>query len=91
VDDYFGTNVADPYRPLEDTDSEATRKWIGAENKLTFGRSSQKSTAENSVLMMAGCDGFVGRLCQTPIPIGVSQKRPTITTAPAAHEIRQSP
>jgi len=35
---------------------------------------------------MAGCDGFVGRLCQTPIPIGVSQKRPTITTAPAAHD-----
>jgi prolyl oligopeptidase len=37
VDDYFGTKVADPYRGLEDADSEPTRKWIEAENKLTFG------------------------------------------------------
>src|SRR5438105_4345332 len=36
VNDYFGTKVADPYRRLEDADSEATRKWIEAENKLTF-------------------------------------------------------
>jgi prolyl oligopeptidase len=36
VDDYFGTKVADPYRPLEDPDSAASRKWIDAENKLTF-------------------------------------------------------
>ena len=36
VDDYFGTKVADPYRDLEDADSEATRKWVEAENKLTF-------------------------------------------------------
>ena len=36
VDDYHGTKVADLYRELENTDSEATRKWIEAENKLTF-------------------------------------------------------
>lgn len=36
TDDYFGTKVADPYRPLEDADSAATRKWIEAENKLTY-------------------------------------------------------
>jgi prolyl oligopeptidase len=36
TDDYFGTKVADPYRPLEDLDSPATRKWIEEENKLTF-------------------------------------------------------
>jgi len=35
-DDYFGTKVADPYRDLENLDSEPTRKWIEAENKLTF-------------------------------------------------------
>ncbi|MGI8819295.1 MAG: prolyl oligopeptidase family serine peptidase [Chthoniobacterales bacterium] len=36
VDDYHGTKVADPYRPLENADSEETQKWIEAENKLTF-------------------------------------------------------
>ena len=36
VDDYFGTKVADPYRPLENLDSTDTRKWIEEENKLTF-------------------------------------------------------
>jgi len=35
VDDYHGTLVADPYRPLEDTDSPASRRWIDAENELT--------------------------------------------------------
>lgn len=36
VDTYFGEKVADPYRWLEDVDSPETRKWIEAENKLTF-------------------------------------------------------
>src|SRR5437667_12658997 len=36
VDDYFGTKVSDPYRDLENADSEPTKKWIEAENKLTF-------------------------------------------------------
>jgi prolyl oligopeptidase len=35
VDDYHGTSVADPYRPLEDPDAPATRTWIAEENKLT--------------------------------------------------------
>lgn len=37
VDDYHGTKVADPYRWLENPDSPASRKWIEAENELTFG------------------------------------------------------
>ncbi len=37
VDDYHGTNVPDPYRPLENADSPESQKWIEAENKLTFG------------------------------------------------------
>src|ERR1700719_1384851 len=36
VDDYSGTKVADPYRPLENPDSPESRKWIEAENKITF-------------------------------------------------------
>lgn len=35
LDTYFGTPVADPYRPLEQLDSKATRAWVMAENHLT--------------------------------------------------------
>ena len=35
VDDFHGTPIADPYRPLEDVDASATRAWIAAENALT--------------------------------------------------------
>jgi len=34
-DDYFGTIVKDPYRWLEDDNSEATRDWVKLENKVT--------------------------------------------------------
>jgi prolyl oligopeptidase len=37
VDTYFGTAVADPYRWLEDDNSEETAEWVKAENEVTFG------------------------------------------------------
>lgn len=37
VDDYHGTSVPDPYRWLEDPDSDQSRQWIAEQNDLTFG------------------------------------------------------
>lgn len=35
VDSYFGEQVADPFRPLEDDNSPATEAWVKAENELS--------------------------------------------------------
>ncbi len=35
TDDYHGTRIADPYRWLEDANSEETRLWVEAQNKMT--------------------------------------------------------
>ena len=36
IDTYFGTEVADHYRWLEDDNSDETARWVKAQNKLTF-------------------------------------------------------
>ena len=37
VDTYFGTQVSDPYRWLEDDRSAETAQWVKAQNDFTFG------------------------------------------------------
>lgn len=36
LDTYFGTEIKDPYRWLEDDRSEETAEWVKAENEVTF-------------------------------------------------------
>jgi prolyl oligopeptidase len=37
AEDHFGHRILDPYRQLEDPNSDATKAWVEAENRLTFG------------------------------------------------------
>ncbi len=37
AEDHFGHRILDPYRWLEDPNSDATKAWVEAENRVTFG------------------------------------------------------
>ena len=47
TDTYFGVEVVDNYRWLEDDRSKETAQWVEQQNKLTFG-SSIKFLSENN-------------------------------------------
>ena len=49
VDNYFGTEVADPYRWLEDDASAETAAWVKAQNKVT-GAYLKKLPAREKIL-----------------------------------------
>ena len=46
VDDLHGTLIADPYRPLEDSDAPESRAWIAAENALDRAGADRSSAEE---------------------------------------------
>lgn len=37
IDEYFGVEITDPYRWLEDDRSQKTKDWVGRQNEVTFG------------------------------------------------------
>lgn len=47
TDNYFGTEVADPYRWLEDEHSAETKNWVLSQNKITFSYLDRISFRDN--------------------------------------------
>ncbi|NET46685.1 prolyl oligopeptidase family protein [Okeania sp. SIO2B3] len=47
VENYHGVEVADPYRWLEDPNSEETQEWVKAQNEITFNYLAEISERKN--------------------------------------------
>jgi len=61
VDDYFGTNVADPYRWLENDTSDATGLWVEAQRKLTdeyLSHIPYRETIKNRITQLADYERY---------------------------------
>src|SRR3954471_17876830 len=54
VDEYHGVKVADPYRWLEDLDSQQTRDWVAAQSRLALGYLAAISEGEPARKGVAG-------------------------------------
>jgi prolyl oligopeptidase len=48
-DNYFGAKIADPYRWLEDDNSEETKEWVKQQNLTTFGYLEQIPFRKNAL------------------------------------------
>jgi len=48
VDTYFGEQIADPYRWLEDDRSAETEAWVKAQNEVTFRLFRKNSNSVNN-------------------------------------------
>jgi len=46
VDNYHGMAIADPYRALEDPDTDVTKAWVEAQNQVTFSYLNEISARE---------------------------------------------
>lgn len=61
TDDYFGVKVVDPYRWLEDDNSEETKEWVRTQNELTdkfFSQISYRDIIKSKIEDILSCQRY---------------------------------